>query len=255
MKRLKYSPRLKQVTQSPTLLYIIFGLVALVSIYLLSPLNQISTIYVEGNNTLTDEEIINQSRLEVGGDFWGAYQQRQSYETALENQIPHIKWADISINGVNDLKLTVDEYRTVGFLDHEDGSYTQILDNGEVIENVENISGQAPIIINAEDQEKLSLLVEQLAMLDESVLSLISEIELVNSDRNPLLVRSYMNDGNQVIASIPTYAERLSLYPNLVESVEGQRGLFDLEAGAFFVPFASEENTSGSDEATDQVNE
>ena len=49
-----------------------------------------------------------------------------------------------------------------------------------------------------------------------------------------------MNDGNQVIGLYDNISKRLNYYPTMVESVEGELGVFNLETGAYFRPFSSE---------------
>lgn len=45
-----------------------------------------------------------------------------------------------------------------------------------------------------------------------------------------------MNDGNQVIASIDTFAEKMQYYPSIVSKMN-YTGVVDLEVGAYSYPY------------------
>ena len=46
-----------------------------------------------------------------------------------------------------------------------------------------------------------------------------------------------MNNGNRVLSSIPTFAEKIPYYPQMVAAVAGEKGVFDMEVGVYFIPF------------------
>lgn len=226
-------------------IYVIFSLIILLSIYLLSPLSNLDTLSVEGNNEVVDQEIIDASGLQSGVPIWETYFDRQTFEESIVNNLPQVADAQLNFSGVDDFTIDIDEYNTIAYLNTNE-TYYKVLENGETLQDDSGSVGENPVLINFNDEDTLKQMVEQLDQLDSSTIQLISEIEKVDIERNPLLVRTYMNDGSQVLASIPTYAERITLYPRLQEAVDGQKGLFDLEAGAYFTPF-SDPNETGVD--------
>lgn len=226
-------------------IYVIFSLIILLSIYLLSPLSNLDTLSVEGNNEVVDQEVIDASGLQSGDPIWGTYFERQTIEEGIVNNVPQVADAQLNFSGVDDFAIDIDEHNTVAYLNNDE-TYYKVLENGETLQDDSGSVGEKPVLINFTDEDTLDQMVEQLKQLDSSTTQLISEIEKVDIERNPLLVRTYMNDGSQVLASIPTYAERITLYPRLQEAVDGQKGLFDLEAGAYFTPF-SDSNETGVD--------
>jgi len=228
-------------------LYIIFGFLILFSIYMLSPLSNIDTVNVQGNTEVADQAVIENSGIQSGDPVWSTVFNQGEIEQTIVDNIPQASEAELSFSGIDTFTLNIQEFSTIAFLENEPGEHVKVLENGELAGTESGTVGERPILLNFQDDEVLAQLVEQLNQLDESIIQLISEIEKVDLERNPLLVRTYMNDGSQVIASIPSYAERISLYPQLVETVDGQKGIFDLEAGAYFTPFAG-----GGEQSSDQ---
>ena len=81
---------------------------------------------------------------------------------------------------------------------------------------------------------------EELKKIDPPIRESISEVVYTPSDINAKKITIYMNDGNQVIGLYDNISILLNYYPTMVESVEGELGVFNLETGAYFRPFSSE---------------
>jgi len=235
-------------------IYSIFSIVILLSIYLLSPLSNLDTLSVEGNNEVDDQKITDVSKLQNGAPLWDTYFDNRIVEERIVNNIPQVEGAQLNFSGIDDFTIKIDEYNTVAYLNRE-GTYHKVLENGEVLQDNTESTGEVPVLINFDDEDTLSQIVKQITQLDSTIADMISKIEKVDVERNPLLVRTYMKDGSQVLASIPTYAERITMFPQLKEAVNGQKGLFDLEAGAYFTPFAdpNESNINNENIVEDRV--
>jgi len=235
-------------------IYVVFSIMILLCIYLLSPLSNLDTLSVEGNNEVGDQKITEVSKLQSGEPLWDTYFNNQTVEEQIENNIPQVEGAQLSFSGIDDFTIKINEYHTVAYLNRNE-SYYKVLENGEVLQDNSDSTSEKPVLINLDNEETLSQIVEQLNQLDSAVTDMISKIEKVDVERNSQLVRTYMKDGSQVLASIPSYAERVVMYPQLKEVVNGQKGLFDLEAGAYFTPFAdsSESNAVNENIVEDRI--
>lgn len=221
-------------------LMLVFTLAILASLYTISAYSEVQDVSVEGTTEVYDQEVFNYSSIALGDSVLGTYFGREEIESRIIEAIPQVSDAELNVTGLQSVTITVSEFETVAFLQTED-LYQKILENGVILdETMPRITSSQPILLNFTQGEALDRMLATYEEVEEQVRSLISEIEHLDDSRNPMLVRAFMNDGNEVIASIPTFAERLNYYLQMRETVDEQ-GVFDLEAGAFFIPYDSEE--------------
>lgn len=224
------------------LLISIFTLAMALSGYLLSSLSQVNELSVEGNNEVYDQTVLEKSGIKTGDEMFRLFLNRNEIGQKIADDLPQVAEATLKMTGIQSVNIQIKEYETQAFLLNS-GEYYQILENGVILDQViPRVSSGNPILVSFEQGNVLDRMLEEFQDVDERVRNLISEIEHMESDRNPMLIRAFMNDGNEVVASIPTFAERINYYFQMREAVEGQAGIFDLEAGAFFIPFESESN-------------
>ncbi|WP_080146176.1 cell division protein FtsQ/DivIB [Marinilactibacillus piezotolerans] len=248
----KYGKRLKLKW---SVLMILFSMMLLISVYFLTPYSKIDTLTVQGSNEVLDQEIIESSEIQSGQSLWETYLEREAISQKVKESLPQVESIELNISGLNQLNFAVSEYQTVALLIKND-QYYKVLENGAVLEEANpNTNGGLPIMRNFNDSEVLEQMMAEYNTLSTSVQAMISEVEWVESERNSLLIKAYMNNGNEILASIPSFSERMQHYPQLVKAVKGENGLFDLEAGAYFIPFASEDEQSYDEENQVDLNE
>lgn len=235
-------------------LLLLFTLAILTVLYFMSSLSRVELLSVSGNEEVTDQEIVNSSEVHSGEPLWRTYFSKNEIEENIEKNLPQVKTAELAFSGLNDFEFTVSEWKTVAYLS-EDEQYYKILENGVILEEPQSVSiGNMPIFTNFSEGEVMNRLLDEFSKLDPSIHNLISEVNYAPSETNEFLVHIYMNDGNQVLASIPAFSERLQYYPAMQQSVDGEKGVFDLEAGAYFVPFEEKEDEQ-SDSETNESDE
>ncbi|EXJ22855.1 Cell division protein FtsQ [Alkalibacterium sp. AK22] len=221
----------------------LFTLAIIVSGYMISPLSEVNEVSVDGNTEVYDQTVLENSGILSGDEMLDIFMNRGDIGQKISAGIPQVAEATLKVTGLQSVNILIKEYETEAFLLNE-GEYYQVLENGVILDQVipRASSSGRPILVNFEQGSTLERMLEEFQDVDERVKSLISEVEHRNSERNPMLIRIFMNDGNEVMASIPTFAERINYYTQMREAVDGQSGVFDLEAGAFFIPFDSEVN-------------
>lgn len=225
--------------------------------YLISPLSKVDTISVEGNQDVYVQDIIDESGIVTGDSLFKTKQSFAEIEKNIFAQLPQISSAKLSIDEMNKIIIQVDEFKTVAYIAEEE-SYLRVLENGRVLDNLYTISiGNQLVLSKFKEGEALNLMIEELKKVEAPILNLISEIELTKTDNNPLFIQVYMNNGSRILSNIPEFSEKIHYYPKMVQAVEGQRGVFDMEAGVYFTPFIDgESEESGIDEAAGQeINE
>lgn len=231
------------------LLVFIFLTSSLVSLYFLSPYSLINELTVEGTSEVYDQHVLESSDVHPGDSLWQTFFNKSDIENEIEEQNLQVSDAQLTFSGINDFVIQIEEYETVAYLT-QGNQYKKILENGLILEEVfPRPSTNQPIISQFSEGTALDLILREYVLLNEQVKLLISEIEYLENDRNSLLVHVYMNDGNEVIASIPSFSERMNYYPEMVTAVDGEKGVFDLEAGAYFIPYDTEEEREELDES------
>lgn len=210
--------------------------------YFISPWSKVGTVSVEGNEFVYVQTVIDESGIRTGDSMIELYQETEAIGEQITKEIPQVSNSHVEILGLNEIFLHIEEYSTVAYI-AQDESYLRVLENGTVLDDVYDVSiGNQPVLSNFDEGEALNLVIEQMSQLDPAILHLISEIELVENRANPLFMRAYMNNGNRILSSIPSFSEKISYYPQMVQAVSGLKGVFDMEVGVYFTPFVTQEN-------------
>lgn len=216
--------------------------------YFISPLSKVGAISVEGTQYVYDQTVLDESLVRTGDSVIETARVTDEIAANITNKIPQVSDTHVSISDFNEVKIRVEEFGTVAYIAQE-GSYLRVLENGKVLDDVYSISlGNQPVLSNFEEGRALDLIIEELGELEEPILNLISEIELMEHRSNSLFIQVYMNNGNRVLSSIPTLAEKIHYYPQMVAAVAGQKGVFDMEVGVYFIPFRDGEEINSETE-------
>lgn len=216
--------------------------------YFISPLSKVGTISVEGNAVVYDQVVIDESMISTGDSVIETMQESEAIAAEITEKIPQVSKTSVDRVGFNEFVIHVEEFETVAYI-AQDGAYLRVLENGTVLEETFNVSlGNQPVLSNFEEGKALNLMIEELSKLETPILNLISEIELVEDRTNPLFIQVFMNNGNRVLSSIPTFSEKIPYYPQMVAAVSGQKGVFDMEVGVYFIPFVEGETITSETE-------
>ncbi|WP_088809575.1 MULTISPECIES: cell division protein FtsQ/DivIB [Listeria] len=239
--------RKKKLIRHLAILVGFFAVLILITLYFLSPFSKVDQIYVSGNRQLTENEIRQASGVD-SSDFVIAVN-NSKVEKQLEKQ-ELIKKAVVEKDGLRNLKLKITEYKTVGYME-KDGMYYDILENGKILnDNAQKFPiGNRALYVGFKNGTVLKDMVEQMNQLPEEVIRAISEVHLDPKKSDAEHIVLYMNDGNQVSATIPTFAEKMSYYPSIVAQLqEGQKGVINLEVGAYFESYYKQNEAKKSEE-------
>lgn len=238
----KHEMEFHKVMQRYIPIVVINVLVIIVLGYFVSPLSKVGTVSVAGNEIVYDQEIINESGIRTGDSVIKTMRGQEKVTSSVVNKLKQVSSSKVELDGFNDVIIHVKEYGTVAYI-AKNNTYLRVLENGAVLDDVFNVSiGNQPVLTKFEESDTLNKMIKELSKVETPILNLISEIELVESRSNPLFIRVYMNNGNRVLSSIPTFAEKIPYYPQMVKAVEDKKGVFDMEAGVYFTPFTDGES-------------
>ncbi|MGB7366163.1 cell division protein FtsQ/DivIB [Carnobacterium jeotgali] len=236
MPKLKKQRQKKLITRLIALI-LLFSFAILVVVYFISPLSKVDMLSVSGTKEVADQEIIDVSQIKSGDNLWKVFFERKEISKNLLSELPQVKSMKISFDGLNDYIIKIEEYQTVAYL-AEENKYYNILENGKIVNESRKVSiGNPPIFKSFEENKALKAMIEQYKLLNENIQNSISEVEYTPSEIDDYLIKLYMNDGNEVVASIPSFAEKMIYYPDMVKKIGVQKGTFNIEVGAYFSPF------------------
>lgn len=201
------------------------------TVFFTSPLANIATINVSGNQQVNEQFIIDNSQLAVGQNFywlnpWAIIQK-------LEEQ-PLIKEAKISRHFGNEVEITVTETPVMGLTQIEN-ERRWILATGELVAVQNDIRLNVPYFRNWDEQHG-QLLLENLQKIPDDVRRQISEVAFNGNETDPEQLQLYMRDGNQVTISIRQIPDKFGFYFAIVEALGNKRMHIHLEAGNYAIP-------------------
>lgn len=234
-------PKLKQARKKKAnrrlIFYLsIFFLLISVVVYLQSPLSNIKKVTVNGNVSITKEEIIELSGLETGMNIWAM--NKKKVKTGIQSN-PMIHSATVKRSLPRKVEITVDEYNLVGFIQKKD-YYFPVIEDGKVIKErkLKSVRGEAPLLINFTEEEYLQDISKELQALPNNILSMISELYWEPTKKNKNKILLYMNDGYVVSSTIRGFANKMAVYPSIVSQLDSDsKGIIHIGGGAYFESF------------------
>lgn len=224
---------------------LVFALV--VAGYLFSPLSRVQSIKVTGNKEFSKAQVMKAGNVHQNDWIFPYLLGQQDKSTEVYKKQAKLLSYKVDRQGLNRLKIIVKENPVAGLVLRNNYYYT-ILDNGKVIRKSKTQpSSDYPVFKNFHSSSVLKTLLTQYKQLPAVVRTGISEIDYAPSKDNPNKLHLYMNDGNEVYAVLPSFAAKMKYYPQMAADMK-QKGVIDLEVGAFSYPFKdkSKETTTSS---------
>lgn len=201
--------------------------IILIGIYLFNL--RIENIYVEGNNILTDQEIIELAGVEN-------YPHMFKYSSKnLENKIkinPYIEKVKVKKNLFGKITFIINEHNLLLRSEIDNKIY---LDNGTKIASDNDIIG-IPLLTNYVSTPILNDFLKKLSVVDKNILSKISEIAYTENEYDNDLFLFYMNDGNYVYVTTRRLLN-INKYDEILVSLDGRKGILYLDSGNHFEIF------------------
>lgn len=183
----------------------------------------IMNIYIEGNNILTDQEIIELASLEDYPSYFSTiiFNVKKDIEKS-----PYVKNAKVT-KGILNIKIKVKEKKVL---------YIDKL-RGEVVTEDSSFKDEriiaVPYLINEIPVKKQASFIKGMKKIDKNILNLMSEIKYDPNDIDEDRYYVYMNDGNNVYLTVNKF-EKINKYNNILENIGKQNGTIYLDYGDYF---------------------
>lgn len=214
----------------------LFTVVLVVALYFATPISHISTIKVTGNQALSVNQLSAMTGIKRGNSIYKVRGREKAIAKRVVAKNARIKQIRLSITHMNVLTIHVSEYRTAGYVP-ANGYYRVALESGVVTnEHQTQPTGSYPVYDKFNSQTKLAAMIKQYAKLPQKIKSGISEIQFKPSKANPERIHLFMNDGNEVYASLSTFATKMAYYPSIAAKMKTS-GVVNLEVGAYSYAF------------------
>lgn len=187
---------------------------------------KIKNIYVIGNNTLKDQEIIELAGINNYPNLFQTSSKKIEKKIKLNPLIDSVK---VKKTFLGKITINIKEYNLL--LKNEIDN-TIYLDNGQKITNDINIIG-LPTLTNDVDKDILNNFLKKLNTINKDILSKISEITYSPNEYDKDLFLFLMNDGNYVYITT-TRLDNINKYENVLLELEGKKGIIYLDSGNHF---------------------
>jgi cell division protein FtsQ len=204
-------------------------LIVFLIFYLISNLCKfpIKNIFISGNESLTDQEIIDIASLSNYPSIF-KYTNNE-IEKKLEKNI-YIKKAKVKKKKLKEVYIEIEENK---ILFYNKSSKKTILSNG--ITTDKELSG--PILINYVPDKIYKKLIQNMDLIDNDILNRISEIKYDPSNVDEERFLFTMNDGNYVyitLEKIETINSYVEISLEIINKFGKKNGVLNLDAGEYF---------------------
>lgn len=246
--------RRKRANRRLIFLLLLFFIFIACILYFQSPLSHVQGIKVLGNNVYSDKDIVSSAKISSDTNIWKV--ENNEIEKRIE-QLSEIRTVAVKKQFPNTVVINVDELKRIAYISVEN-DYVPVLENGKILEKNQstNIPLNAPILFSFTEDKALKQMIKAIEQLPEEVLNAISEIHYDPTQSDEFHISLYMNDGNEVSATITTFAEKMVHYSSIVSQLlPDQKGVINLEVGSYFKAYEQEEDEPDEDKEDEKNNE
>ncbi len=213
---------MRRIRYKKLILFLLFVLIIGILLFKLLTL-RISNIYVSGNEYLSDQEIIELSKL---SNYPKAIFTYSNIVESNINKSNFIESSKVKRKGLSKIYISVVENRP---LFYDQIRNKTVLKNGDVVSKKYNV----PNLVNSIDESVYSLFLSQLSLIEYPVFNNISEIEYSPNSVDSRLFLFTMNDGNYIYVNLEKF-ESVNKYFDMVINFNNHKGILYLDSGEYF---------------------
>lgn len=212
---------------------VISTLIAVFSVYLLTPLAKQKIIEFSGNKNADQTLLFEKSQIQDRDYTLTTFLNRDRYLANMKAASPWVKDISMTYAFPTTFKVQVEEHQVFGYYVTEEDHYP-ILENGEVVETLV-AADQLPktyLAVRFSDRELVRQFVKQLGKIPSSVRDEIESVDLTPSKVTKDLVTLTMKDGTKVLVPVSQIKRKLPYYNQIRKLIEDD-SVIDMEAGIY----------------------
>lgn len=211
----------------------ISSIVALFSIYFLSPLSTQKVIEFSGNKAVDQQKLYEKSRIKEEDYTLTTFLHKSVYEQNIKTASPWIKEVHMHYQFPVTFKVNVVEHKVVAYYVTGEDHYP-VLENGEVVETVTPASDlpSSYISLKFSDRELVRQFVQEMKSISSSITDKIVSVDLTPSKVTKDLVTITMKNDNKILVPVSQITRKLPYYKAISKQLDDDSTI-DMEAGVF----------------------
>ena len=211
----------------------ISSIVALFSIYFLSPLSTQKVIEFSGNKAVDQKQLYEQSHIKEEDYTLTTFLHKSVYEQNMKTASPWIKEVHMNYQFPVTFKVNVVEHKVVAYYVTGEDHYP-VLENGEVVEKVTPASElpSSYISLKFSDRELVRQFVQEMKSISSSITDKIFSVDLTPSKVTKDLVTITMKNNNKILVPVSQITRKLPYYKAISKQLDDDSTI-DMEAGVF----------------------
>ena len=214
--------------------FLFFGFWLVVALYFIFPISKVASIEVGHYDNYIGQQIIDISQIKPRTLLISVFLNQSGIEQRIKKQAPEIKKVDFVYTN-QEIKLKIKENKNLGYVSKNNHFYRVGL-NGKISKiGHKQPNNNVPLYFGFSHLSSRRKMAEQLNKLSFKIVKAISEIHFVPTKSDPERILLYMNDGNQVVATLATFASKMKYYPQ-IKAQSDQKIKIDFQVGAYSYP-------------------
>ena len=211
----------------------ISSIVALLSIYFLSPLSTQKVIEFSGNKAVDQQKLYEKSRIKEEDYTLTTFLHKSVYEQNIKTASPWIKEVHMHYQFPVTFKVNIVEHKVVAYYVTGEDHYP-VLENGEVVETVTPASDlpSSYISLKFSDRELVRQFVQEMKSISFSITDKIVSVDLTPSKVTKDLVTITMKNDNKILVPVSQITRKLPYYKAISKQLDDDSTI-DMEAGVF----------------------
>ena len=211
----------------------ISSIVALLSIYFLSPLSTQKVIEFSGNKAVDQKQLYEQSHIKEEDYTLTTFLHKSVYEQNMKTASPWIKEVHMNYQFPVTFKVNVVEHKVVAYYVTGEDHYP-VLENGEVVETVTPASElpSSYISLKFSDRELVRQFVQEMKSISSSITDKIVSVDLTPSKVTKDLITITMKNDNKILVPVSHITRKLPYYKAISKQLDDDSTI-DMEAGVF----------------------
>ena len=211
----------------------ISSIVALLSIYFLSPLSTQKVIEFSGNKAVDQQKLYEKSRIKEEDYTLTTFLHKSVYGQNMKTASPWIKEVHMNYQFPVTFKVNVVEHKVVAYYVTGEDHYP-VLENGEVVETVTPASDlpSSYISLKFSDRELVRQFVQEMKSISSSITDKIVSVDLTPSKVTKDLVTITMKNDNKILVPVSQITRKLPYYKAISKQLDDDSTI-DMEAGVF----------------------
>ena len=215
------------------------SLMAIVSIYFISPYSKIKNLKAAGNEETPSQQIVDSALVDPRDYTATIFLKRADYARNVKKSNPWVETARMDYQFPTTFTIRVTEYGIIGYRETS-GQYYPILRNGKTIETPmpEDRVPSDHLTLNFSNEGVLKEFIKQYDRLSDKTRKEIVTVSHTPSNATKDLLTITTRDDHKILVPLSQLAQKMAYYQSIAARAEEPLQI-DMEAGIFSTPLST----------------